>query len=141
MQTYKGLATEAKRKNSRVSFGKDLMDTAFRLSVTRLSKEFSSVRDRQAMADRVSSLGIQVGKYDVADDRLQCPGKESDKCWKDESRPGFVMFGRCKRVDGDSTHSFGRIDRLLASLNHPKMYISTPDNDHLPLRLRPRMVN
>ena len=85
MQTYKGLATEAKRKNSSVSFGKDLMDTAFRLSVTRLSKEFSSVRDRQAMADRVSSPGIQVGKYDVPDDRLQCLGKESDKYWKDDS--------------------------------------------------------
>jgi hypothetical protein len=79
MQTYKGFATEAKRKNSSVSYGKDLMDTAFRLSVTRLSKEFSSIRDRQAMADRVSSPGIQVGRYDVADDRLQCLGKESDK--------------------------------------------------------------
>ena len=57
MQTYKDFATEAERKNSKVSFSKELMDTAFRVSVTRLSKGLVAARQRdmQAMIDRVSS--------------------------------------------------------------------------------------
>ena len=68
MQTYKDFATEAERKNSKVSFSKELMDTAFRVSVTRLSKGLVAARQRdmQAMIDR-------------------CLGKESEKYWKDAS--------------------------------------------------------
>ena len=56
MQTYKYYATEAKRKNPSASFSKDLMDAAFRVSVTRLSREIRAGRlqDIQAMVDRVN---------------------------------------------------------------------------------------
>jgi hypothetical protein len=58
LQTYKDFTIEAKRKNPSVPFSKDLIDTAFRISVSRLSKQVSTPyqRDRQTMIDRVSSV-------------------------------------------------------------------------------------
>ena len=57
LQTYNGFATEAKRRNAGVSFIKDLMDLAFHISTTRMSKHTDNTRrrDKQAMIDRVSS--------------------------------------------------------------------------------------
>lgn len=64
LQTYKDFATEAERKNSGVSFSKNLMDTAFRISLTRLPKQISGSysRDKQAMVDRVSSRGDETSR-------------------------------------------------------------------------------
>jgi hypothetical protein len=58
LQTYKDFTIEAKRKNLSVPFSKGLIDTAFRISVSRLSKQVSTPyqRDRQTMIDRVSSV-------------------------------------------------------------------------------------
>jgi hypothetical protein len=84
MQTYKDFAIEIKRKNSNVSFSKDLMDYAFRIATTRMSKHFDRFRrgDKQDMIDRVSST-CRTTTMNMADDRVQCLGKESDKYWKD----------------------------------------------------------
>lgn len=59
LQTYKGFAGEAKRKNPGVSFSKELMDLAFHISTTRMPKHTDKARrhDKQAMIDRVSSTG------------------------------------------------------------------------------------
>jgi hypothetical protein len=59
LQRYKSFATEAKRRNAGVSFSKDLMDLAFRVATTRMSKHTDNTRrrDKQAMIDRVSSIG------------------------------------------------------------------------------------
>ncbi|KAM0693717.1 hypothetical protein Q7P36_006973 [Cladosporium allicinum] len=68
MQTYKDFAIEIKRKNSNVSFSRDVLDTAFRISTTRLPKHAGGgyQQDKQTMIDR-------------------CLGKESEKYWKDAS--------------------------------------------------------
>jgi hypothetical protein len=59
LQTYKGFAGEAKRKNPGVSFSKELMDFAFHIPTTRMSKHTDKARrrDKQAMIDCVSSTG------------------------------------------------------------------------------------
>ena len=63
MQTYKDFAIEIKRKNSNVSFSRDVLDTAFRISTTRLPKHAGGgyQQDKQTMIDRVSSTtGITI---------------------------------------------------------------------------------